>query len=260
MTNAFYLVKKSQWQILADDDTWMDFRNPSNINKNPKVFASVDDARDAEKKMKESNKIGIYNEDTFKKVFGVFLEAFCIKNSYDISMQDTPSIQENASDELLDEEQVDEQYTSSENDGLSANIKKTVDTPLITDFEDLLERMIALFDRLASAKEALPGELVHSNQTLQDELHFSEFEQLNVVEGYQAWRRIHDARVERRRIKNEMEVVKMAEDLFDGFETSDLQTVLNRIDAIRHRKYNPRTDHYPNRQKLSENREESDAS
>ena len=52
----------------------------------------------------------------------------------------------------------------------------------------------------------------------------------------------------------------MAEELFNGFGTADLQEVLNRIDGMRHRQYSPRTDHYPNRQKLSENREESDAS
>lgn len=259
MSDHHYLVNKSQWLLLAEDDMWIDLHKPFASNKKPKIFLTVEDAKNAIMTMRSKNKIGIYSDDTLYQVFGVLPETFFLKE--DPSDLESPVMTfEEAEAQESEEDEREEQYFTSENGILSSNIEKTVNTPLITDFEDLLASMIALFDRFTMTKRELPVEFTHVNQTMQDELHFSEFEQLNVVEGYQAWRRIHDARVERRRIKNEMQVVKMAEELFNGFGTADLQEVLNRIDGMRHRQYSPRTDHYPNRQKLSENREESDAS
>lgn len=241
MIGYHYLVKKKQKLLLTEDNSWIDLSRPFASTLLPKVFLSAESAKAAQKRMRESNKIGIYNDTTLYTVFGVHPEELLSRKKAEA--KDAPDKQVPQEAALSDAEQ----YAAPESSGLSANIEKTMNTPLITDLEDTLACLIALFDRLSAAEDALPTEKNQVERILQDELHFSEFEQLNIVEGYQAWRRIHDARIERRRIKNETEVVQIAKQLFDGFDTEPLQKALNLIESMRHRSYAPRSDSYPTR-------------
>lgn len=258
MVVNFYLAKKKQCALLAEDGSWIDLRQPLTTKVRPRRFASVDAAKSTKKNLKETNKIGIYTDVTLYQVFGIRPDELIFRNDPSSNHEGSPVVcQEEQDEEIVGEEEDEilefdgvsrETGENPSEKGVSTvnpNVETTMNTPLITDLEDILASMIALFDRLSAAEKELPMEDRHVNQIMQDELHFSEFEHLNVVEGYQAWLRIHNARIERRRIKNESEVVALANDLFGGFDTTPLQKALNRIEAMRHRSYAPRSDSYP---------------
>ena len=232
----FFLVLKAQKQILMEDNRWYEIDDFQDQTILPMVFGTIEAAKSYKKGSSLCKKIAIYNENILQEMYHIdYLKLEAKLLCKPSSSIDEPDIQ----DDDLD--------TDPHDEGIScqANVQETVETPLICEAEDLLSSLIAFIERVNTAKDGLPGELKSIDQILQDELHFSEFEKLNVVEGYKAWQRIHEARIERRRIKNEIEIVDLLASAFGSLSEPALQNIIYHIDRMKDRRYHPRSDQYP---------------
>ena len=123
---------------------------------------------------------------------------------------------------------------------LQTNQRVVVNTPLILDTIDILERLQVLLERWDETIVDYPSELSELDGRIQDELHYQEFSQLNCAQGYRAYKRMHELRISRRRAKNEYLVSKTARDLFRIDLDAKIKTALTAIQGLKELSYVPR--------------------
>lgn len=276
---VYYLVNRTQQTILTANRSWTHLENLSSVCR-PMAFPTADSCINAKRSIlgeTASKKICAYTEETIKTLFGISIMNTLLKKPTPAATKTTssctstnsqtesaesksmelesivypPMIHTNSLSQIVKNDDTDELLDESEGQdvesviGVAANAEKTLETPFISEARELLKKMLALKQELKTLEQSLPSEMIQVNKTMQDELHFAEFEQLNVVEGYRSWLRIHNCRITRRRIKNESEVALYLEAILNLVSEEKLKTAITRIEKMNERKYRPRTNDYP---------------
>lgn len=128
-----------------------------------------------------------------------------------------------------------------------ANIAESVkdDTNAITDFDtcndentcsnpELRDKVVnTVFADIVSRKVTLNNKLSEVDRKICDVLHYIEFNKLNACDGYKTYKMIREYRLERRTIKDEIE---MLDDVYNNI-TKLIEESINRLS---NRKYKPR--------------------
>lgn len=122
----------------------------------------------------------------------------------------------------------------------SANLDETFYTPFITETVNMLERMADLIERLETTRTERQTQLGALDRQTQDELHYIEFSRLSAPKGYKAYKRLHEIRVERRRVKNEWQVANMLQGKLNQELLVSIHQYLAAIDGLKNRCYEPR--------------------
>lgn len=86
-------------------------------------------------------------------------------------------------------------------------ITESFDTPLIRETMDVLTRLSALSIEWLSLAYNFDTRINKIERALGDELHFAEFMNLGLDEGNRCYQRIHQLRMDRRKLKNERSLV-----------------------------------------------------
>lgn len=106
---------------------------------------------------------------------------------------------------------------------------------------DILEKareLEACAARAEARLESLKTEMSKVDLEVVDIEHAAEFYNLNAAQGYKLYKMLHDARVKRRDIKNEME--KLNHFLNTTLTSNSLQNLQKSIAGMKNRKYTPR--------------------
>jgi len=122
-------------------------------------------------------------------------------------------------------------------------VKKTFETPLITDTIDIMERLSTLAERWQVTKREICSELRKLDAAIRDELHFVEFMDLDMRRAYKSYKRLHELRIQRRQLKNEHDAIEAVCTAFS--KTPDIfaanaQQAISMITGLQKRKYAPR--------------------
>lgn len=132
----------------------------------------------------------------------------------------------------------------------SFEAKSTVDlaSAELSDFDvseelgyDIMEKIgeIKKYVMQAEARrEQLQMEMSEIDLKIVDIEHAAEFYDLNAAQGYKLYKMLHNARIKRRRIKNEME--KLSHFLNTRLNTDDLLHLQSSINGMKNRQYTPR--------------------
>ena len=123
----------------------------------------------------------------------------------------------------------------------SANIEETVNTAFINETLDLLEHLAAMKARWAKVLAESPADIRRVDSAITDALHLAEFRQLSSDEAVALVNKVHDNRVERRRLKNEAAVAQNAATLLNNISNEELMRSIYFIRNMGTRKYTPRT-------------------
>lgn len=97
-----------------------------------------------------------------------------------------------------------------------------------------IETLNGLVDEATKRKDELYEKLSDVDQELSDLAHYCEAQNLNAAEGYKAYKMIHDARVRRRSIKNELSVVTII------CKNTNKDEIVNIINSLNNVTYKPR--------------------
>ncbi len=92
-----------------------------------------------------------------------------------------------------------------------------------------LESMISALQEIQSIKEEAKKEIERLDNAILDELHYVEFYPLSGSDGYLAYRRMRDLRKQRRVLKNQLECVKLTNEIFESIALADVRRVRNLI-------------------------------
>ncbi len=108
----------------------------------------------------------------------------------------------------------------------------------IQDWIDKLQELNGLVNEAETRRKDLVSKLKDVEGRQQDILHYIEFCSLNACQGYKAYKQLKDIRQERRKIKNELEVIEF---ILDKKMTDTVsQEATNLINNIKNRQYEPR--------------------
>lgn len=124
--------------------------------------------------------------------------------------------------------------------GLACNLDQTYHTELINETLRVLRDLDHLYHLWLERESQLRPELKLAEDQINDELHYAEFNALNIVKGYQSYKRIHDARVNRRRAKNEIFVYGMFQTVINDEINNAVRNAIASIEGLQFRKYAPR--------------------
>ena len=101
-------------------------------------------------------------------------------------------------------------------------------------------RIPALYENFMSNLEKeednLSEKLSEIDMVLQDLMHYAEFNNLNAADGYKTYKMIHNARLQRREIKNQLEVLWYAMEMTE----ESMVKAENRIESQEKKRYSPR--------------------
>ena len=112
--------------------------------------------------------------------------------------------------------------------------------PKVTDDQNIkrwigkIETLNGLIDEASKRKDELCEKLSDVDQELSDLAHYCEAQNLNAAEGYKAYKMIHDARVRRRSIKNELSVVTI---ICKNTSKDEIVNIVNNLNNVT---YKPR--------------------
>lgn len=193
---------------------------------------------------------------TLQKKFGIYKakDVFRINVHDTLSLQDKSNSEEPAVEPILVPAEEPQPAIDDVNQleyGKGANLDAVYETPFIMDALDLLEQMLALAERTDTYMHEQLEELRQVECKICDELHYVEFMSLNGADGYKAYRRLHELRVERRRLKNEQFVATRLYNLFDAEAKRKISEAIQVITKIPDRHYVPR-EYWPEKEDASE--------
>ena len=240
MSVMYYIAKVVGTQsvsLLGKDWNWLPLPNGVSSVGQVMSFEHCASAQRAQRGLPSRTNTFIWSDGTLKEKFGVsnleeLVRRYCGKKAGDQrAIQRLPE----SAVELI------EPGPTCGSVGAGCNLESVYETPFIQDALDLLERLQVFVERAEEIRAAGPAEEQAVDRKLCDEAHFMEFFQLNGADGYRAYKRYHDLRVERRRIKNE-EIVAMVflQVLKGGCTASGLKGAINSIRGIPGRVYTPR--------------------
>lgn len=110
--------------------------------------------------------------------------------------------------------------------------------PLSFDISDTADNLLAISRQAENYKRYLDECLSTVDMEIVDIEHAAEFYELNAAQGYKIYKMLHDARVKRRIIKNNMEIVKKFLDT--SLRSSSIESLRNCIDSVDSKTYSPR--------------------
>lgn len=116
----------------------------------------------------------------------------------------------------------------------------STDEQMITKSKCLLDSLIALTslsNDLDYCEKQLSKSMSKYDAIRTDLSHYMEFNTLNVVDGYKAYKMYHDASVKRREIKHAYERLRIFKSYFNQINTKGLETQANNIES---KQYTPR--------------------
>lgn len=251
-----FIVKESSKSLYALNGAWLPIKfavsNPARVA----VYGDSAFAEDTLRRMADRSNTFVYSESTLQKKFGVHKA----KDVFRINIPDVLPPTEKAKDEqpvpepdsnLGDAAQDSSFDTNQIEYGKGANLDAVYATPFIMDALDLLEQMLTLAERTDTYMHEQPEELRQVERKICDELHYVEFMSLNGADGYKAYRRLHELRVERRRLKNEQFVATRLYNLFDAETNRKISDAIQVITKIPDRHYTPR-EYWPEKENASE--------
>lgn len=251
-----FIVKESSKSLYALNGAWLPIKfavsNPNRVA----VYGDPAFAEDTLRRMTDRSNTFVYSESTLQKKFGIHKA----KDVFHINVSDILPSAEKAKDERSAPEpssNISETAQDSSCDtnlmeyGKGANLDAVYATPFIMDSLDLLEQMLALAERTDTYMHEQPEELRQVERKICDELHYVEFMSLNGADGYKAYRRLHELRVERRRLKNEQFVATRLYNLFDAETNRKISDAIQVITKIPDRHYTPR-EYWPEKENASE--------
>lgn len=124
----------------------------------------------------------------------------------------------------------------------SANIKETCETEFIKGAVRTMEDCKALLESINRKKKALEDEIFTLDLMTSDELHRIEFCNLDAFQGYVAYKRLHNLRIQRRRAKNELFTVNAVRIAFEDQNRAvqRLDDAIEDIDRLKQRCYRVR--------------------
>lgn len=106
--------------------------------------------------------------------------------------------------------------------------------------KDEFEKLKAVADVLSLKKTKLNCQLSEIDKEICDIMHIAEFNELNVVQGYKVYKTLHDARLKRRKIKDNIEKINILQST--GLTADFSSSVSKKIEGLYNRSYTPRTD------------------
>ena len=140
-------------------------------------------------------------------------------------------------EECLYEQIVEECEKESEHRGVSIDLN----IPVSEDLTKIIESVKIISDCSIHLTEQrlknLQTQLINLERELTDVYHASEFFELNVVQGYKIYKQIHDIRLKRREIKNEITIISIINS--SGIIPSSNECS-SRISGLESRSYIPR--------------------
>lgn len=96
---------------------------------------------------------------------------------------------------------------------------------------------IELILNLEGYKNTLTEKIVKVDKEICDLLHAAEFKRFNAYQGYEFYRKVRDARIRRREIKDELKEIEI---FIDSVDKRNLDLLKRRINGLQNRKYKPR--------------------
>jgi len=253
--NGPYFVMKSSGSVfLGVDGTWY---NKKTIVDNPSIlckFAALEEAQStARLKYKKGCATQVCGAKKVKKALGVdnsYWE-YCLfrmhdgllaqDNSESCDLQMKPDMEaDGLPEDTLSDDSPNAVNAVSASEAVSAELN---DTELIMDTVDVLIKLQRLSKQWEDATLTNGDKIKEVEKAIQDELHFVEFMKLDMQRAYRSYKRLHDLRVRRRQLKNELVVVDKAclalhttpKPLFDN-----VTQALSCIGGLKDRKYKPR--------------------
>lgn len=106
------------------------------------------------------------------------------------------------------------------------------------DIIDKVKEIETCVKQIEARKEFLAVEMSRIDLEIVDIEHAAEFYNLNAAQGYKLYKMLHDARIERRSIKNEME--KLNYFLNTKLNSYNLMNLKSSINGMNNRQYTPR--------------------
>lgn len=219
----YFLVSNAEKTLLCKDGSWIKIISALEHPERVLTFSEAESASQALMGLSCRKNVYVCSDKTLFQKFGIE-GASLLFGQTDCSVSEQP----------------DGCDAKRGNITIQANRDMVIDTPLILDTTDILERLVVLIERWDETVKDYYNELNALDGSIQDELHYQEFEQLNCAQGYKAYKRLHELRIARRRLKNEYMVAKTARDLFSGSIISDIQRALSCIDGLKSLTYSPR--------------------
>jgi hypothetical protein len=106
------------------------------------------------------------------------------------------------------------------------------------DIKDELSNIDSFITYIKNRKLYLSNLLSQEDMKIVDIEHAAEFYKLNAARGYKLYRMLHEARINRRKIKDELEEIEILEHL--NFNMTKAQQMINSIKQMENKKYRPR--------------------
>lgn len=120
-----------------------------------------------------------------------------------------------------------------------SNIQFTKDEIESFNYETVINQITTLSQLIKERTKYLADEVSECDKRLQDIEHEAEFNIYNVVDGYRVYKRMHDVRIQRRKVKDELQILGIM-----NVTTMNNQSIKNLRKAIKgldSRKYTPRS-------------------
>lgn len=110
-----------------------------------------------------------------------------------------------------------------------------------TDLKDLslkIDNEFAFLNSMMTSESSLEKALDELQAMQQDLLHYIEFNDLNASDGFNSYKLLHNIRVKRREVKDQLATIKMMKslkvtDLFNGTLKSQIVNIENRVYGVR---------------------------
>lgn len=137
--------------------------------------------------------------------------------------------------ELVEKYHLEVKYVSKEN-----KIINPVARPIELGY-DILDKVkeISIFTKQLEERRLYLMEMIHTVELeIVDIEHAAEFYNLNASQGYKLYRLLHDARVKRRELKDELEKINLS--LGTSIRSNNMENLQRSIVGLEHRKYTPR--------------------
>ena len=126
-------------------------------------------------------------------------------------------------------------YVSQENKVVSPPAK-----PIELDY-DILDRIkeISEFTKQIEERRLYLMEMIHTIELeIVDIEHAAEFYNLNASQGYKLYKLLHDSRIKRRELKDELEKINLS--LGTSIRSANMENLERSIIGLEHRQYTPR--------------------
>lgn len=109
---------------------------------------------------------------------------------------------------------------------------------MIADIYEQADIISKMAKQAVLRKQELNSELSIADLEIQDIQHAAEFYELNAAQGYKIYKLLHDVRIRRRKIKNELAVIDSF--LSASINSDRMEHVKNNINGLSNRTYTPR--------------------